>query len=73
MKMKNFLFMPEGNKWRIIQAYTPESVYSLECCWYLPKHRIAIVDLETNETFIFTREVAQDGTFKVLKEERIAQ
>lgn len=71
MEIKNFLFMPEGHKWKVISSYTAESVYSIECCWFNPSDRIAIMDIETGITSIFTRELKPDGTFIVLKKEEI--
>ena len=69
MKLKQFLFMPEGNDWTVYQAYTAESVYTLNCCWYSPSHRIAVMDIETGETSVFSRELDSNGNFKVLKKE----
>ena len=59
--MKQFLFMPNGGQWEVIFATTHEMAYSSESNWYNPNTKIAVMDLETKETKIFTRELDKYG------------
>lgn len=61
--MKQFLLMPNGGQWEVISAMTHEMAYSSESNWYNTNTKIAIMDLETKETKIFTRELDEYGNF----------
>lgn len=52
---KLFTLMPEGCDWITIQAYTAETAYALECCWFSPSRKIAVLDNETGEVKVFIR------------------
>ena len=67
--MKSFLFMPEKCKWRTVKANTAEMAYRCECCWYDSSTRIAVMDMETGETSIFTRELDANGNLIEVKKE----
>lgn len=62
--MPKYLVMPEGSKWyEVDRTQTKlEVIYRLECSFFLPKTRIAIRNLETQETEIFTREEERVNT-----------
>ena len=65
--MPKYLFMPEGSKWEELEREQNklDVIYNLECSFYSPKTRIAIMNLETRETKIFTREL--DATGNLIK------
>lgn len=59
--MKKYLIMPENCRFYTVTAYNHKMAYSLECCWYNPSRKIAIMDTETGETWFFTREPGPRG------------
>ena len=59
--MKDYIIAPEGCRWSIETATTPETAYSSVCCWYLPDTRIAVIDPDTGHADIFTRTLDRAG------------
>lgn len=59
--VKTFIVCPEGRTWYEVKAANAEMAYRCECSWFSPRHKIAIVDVETGITSMFTREIDRDG------------
>ena len=59
--MKQFLLMPNKGQWEIVEAMTHEMAYAGESCWHQPNTKIAVMDLKTKETKIFSRELDKNG------------
>lgn len=66
--LKEYTLMPEGCRWSTVKAYSARMAYSLECCWYGPKTKVAVRDNETGETKIFTRELDKHGNLIRMQE-----
>lgn len=64
--MPKYLIMPEGCKWYETERSQTDlqTIYLLECSFFLPKTRICIVNLQTNESAIYSREIESNGNFK---------
>ena len=62
--MSKYIIAPEGCKWNEREAETPKAAYCLECSWISPNTRTAVIDPETKETHIYTRENAENGNLK---------
>lgn len=62
--MKEFIIMPEGGKWSKREAANHESTYCLECSWYNPSTKIAILETDTGITKIYSREIESNGNLK---------
>ena len=52
--MKTFTIMPEQCKWYNITAATAENAYRQVCCFYNTSRKIAVRDVATGTTQIFT-------------------
>ena len=61
--MNKYIIAPEGCNWTEQEAETPEAAYSLNCSWYKPGRRIAVIDAATGQACIFTRENGANGNF----------
>ena len=62
MKMaKLYQVFPDGCRMFETVATTPENAYACVACWYSTNKKIAIVDTETKETHIYTRELDRAG------------
>lgn len=61
--MPRYLIMPEGGTWTEIERPQTELsvIYNLESHFTKPSSRIAIRNLETQETKIFSRELDKNG------------
>lgn len=59
--MAKYYIAPEGCRWTETEAATPETAYSTICCWYMPDTRIAVIDAQTGQAHIFTRELDSAG------------
>jgi hypothetical protein len=59
--MKQYLLMPNERQWKIVEAMTHEMAYAGEGNWYNPNIKIAVMDLETKETKIFSRKLDKNG------------
>ena len=62
--MSKYIIAPEGCKWSEREAANHKAAYCFECSWYSPKTRTAVIDAETGETKIFTRELEPNGNLK---------
>ena len=62
--MSKYIIAPEGCKWSTCEAANHEAAYSLNCSWYKPNTRTAVIDPSTGEARIFTRELDPAGNLK---------
>lgn len=62
--MNKYIIMPECCRWSVCEAANHESAYSLNCSWYKPNTRTAVIDASTGATKIFTRELESNGNLK---------
>ena len=62
--MNKYIIAPEGCRWTEREAMTHESAYCLECSWYKPNTRTAVIDTSTGATKIYTRELEPNGNLK---------
>ena len=62
--MNKYIIAPEGCRWSSCEAANHESAYSLNCSWYKPGTRTAVIDASTGTTKIFTRELDPAGNLK---------
>lgn len=62
--MNKYIIAPEGCQWSEQEAATHEAAYSLNCSWYKPGARIAVIDAATGQACIFTRENEANGSLK---------
>lgn len=59
--MNNYIVMIPRCSWEIFEAANSETVYGMICNWYMPNKKIAVMNLRTKETDIFTRELDSNG------------
>ena len=59
--MNKYIIMPEGCHWSEREAANHEAAYCFECSWYKPSTRVAVMDLKTGETRIFSRKLDPAG------------
>ena len=59
--MTKFIIAPEGLGWYTVRAKSPAMAYSSECCWFSPYTRVAIINTETNEVCVYTRQLDKNG------------
>lgn len=61
--MPKYLIMPEGAAWFTSERPVKEleQVYNMEGHWFAPSTRIAIMNEQTKETKIFTRQLDAAG------------
>jgi hypothetical protein len=59
--MNQYLLMPNKGQWIIVAAMTHEMAYASESNWYNSNTKIAVMDLKTKETKIFSRELDKNG------------
>ena len=59
--MRKYLIMPERCSWDEVEATSAEMAYSAVCCWYRPSQPVAVLDIETGKTVIFTRKLDEAG------------
>ena len=58
----DYLVMPEKCRWiNVNHVSSHEMAYLLECTWFNPKTRIAVMNIRTGETKIFIREIDTNG------------
>ena len=62
--MSKYIIAPEGCKWSEREAANHEAAYCLECSWYKPSTRTAVIDPSTGATKIYTRELDPAGNLK---------
>ena len=58
---KPYIIAPEGCRWTVAPAISPESAYISICCFYLPETRIAVIDPDTMKATIYTRTLDRAG------------
>ena len=59
--MNSYIVMPERGNWTEIEATGFEMAYRGVCCWYMPDRKVAIMNMSTKETKIYTRELDKHG------------
>lgn len=59
--MDNYIIMIPRCSWQIFEAINSEMAYREICSWYLPDKKIAVMNLRTKETDVFTRELDSNG------------
>ncbi len=59
--MRKYYICPEGCKWTETEAATAEAAYCAACCWYGIETRIAVIDAETGQAIVFTRDIDAAG------------
>lgn len=59
--MKTFTIMPENCRWYNITATTAENAYRQVCCFFNASRKIAVRDLATGITQIFTQRIDING------------
>ena len=62
--MNKYIIMPERCRWSLREAANHESAYCLECSFYMPNTKIAIIDAETGAAKVYTRELDGAGNLK---------
>lgn len=62
--MNKYIIMPECCRWSLREAANHESAYCLECSFYMPNTKIAIIDAETGAAKVYTRELDGAGNLK---------
>ena len=58
---KLYQIIPDGCRMFETVSNTPENAYACVACWYSTNKKVAIVDTETKETNIYTREIDRAG------------
>ena len=74
--MPKYLIMPEGCRWFETESSQTDlkTIYCLNCSFYLPKTRINIINLQTNQSAIFSREDESNGNLKrVIEHKRLME
>lgn len=59
--MTKFIIAPEGQGWYTVKAKNAATAYSMECCWFSPNLKIAVINTETSEVSIYTRKLDKNG------------
>lgn len=62
--MSSYTIMPEGCRWTDCsyeQDYDAEIIYRMHAHWYKPSTRIAIRNNSTGQTWIYTRQIDEQG------------
>ena len=67
--MRKYYILPECCKWTEAEATSAEAAYSSICAWYDTNTRIAVIDAETGQAAIFTRELDAAGNLTETKRE----
>lgn len=62
--MNKYIIAPEGCKWSTCEAANHETAYQLNCSWYKPNTRTAVIDATTGAAIIYTRELEPNGNIK---------
>ena len=66
--MNKYLIMPYNGRWFQTLAETSEMAYRKVCSWYGSHVLIAVMDLDTNETEVYHRELNENGNLvKIVK------
>ena len=59
--MKKFFYMAEGGMLQTMHFTNAEMVYRAIACYYMPYRKVIVIDAETNEASMFTREIDKNG------------
>lgn len=62
--MRKYYILPEGCKWEEIKAANTEAAFAAACCWHDADTRISVIDAETGQAAIFTRELDSAGNLQ---------
>ena len=70
MEQREFLYIPcrRAGNLASVMASSAETAYNAVSCWFLPNTQVIVIDRETREAFIFTRELDRDGNLVVVRE-----
>ena len=59
--MKKFLYLAENQTLSYVEGENAEMCYRSICCWFKPRTRIVLVDIETGKANIFYRILDDNG------------
>lgn len=65
---KPYIIAPEGCRWSVAPATSPELAYSSICSFYLPETQIAVIDPDTMKAKIYTRTLDRAGNLLTINE-----
>lgn len=65
---KPYIIAPEGCRWSVAPATSPELAYSSICSFYLPETQIAVIDPDTMKAKIYTRTLDRAGNLLSINE-----
>ena len=65
---KPYIIAPEGCRWSVAPATSPELAYSSICSFYLPETQIAVIDPDTMKVKIYTRTLDGAGNLLSINE-----
>ena len=65
---KPYIIAPEGCRWSVVPATSPELAYSSICSFYLPETQIAVIDPDTMKAKIYTRTLDRAGNLLSINE-----
>lgn len=65
---KPYIIAPEGCRWSVAPATSPELAYSSICSFYLPETQIAVIDPDTMKAKIYTRTLDGAGNLLSINE-----
>ena len=65
---KPYIIAPEGCRWSVAPATSPELAYSSICSFYLPETQIAVIDPDTMKAKIYTRTLNGAGNLLSINE-----
>lgn len=65
---KPYIIAPEGCRWSVAPATSPELAYSSICSFYLPGTQIAVIDPDTMKAKIYTRTLDRAGNLLSINE-----
>ena len=65
---KPYIIAPEGCRWSVAPATSPELAYSSICSFFLPETQIAVIDPDTMKAKIYTRTLDRAGNLLSINE-----
>lgn len=52
--MRDFMIMPENGRWYTVKAASANMAFASERCWFGIGKRIAILDIDNENCFVYT-------------------
>lgn len=67
--MTKFIIAPEKCNWYTTEAKNSAGAYCKECNWFSSHVKIAVINTETSEVSVYTRELDKDGNLITINTE----